>query len=37
MGARDPSEGGNFIKGVVEGKRDQDVGKVVWANGNQPW
>ena len=37
MGAGDPAVGGNFIKDVVEGKRDQDVGKVVRPNGIQPW
>jgi len=37
MGAQEPSAGGNFIRDVVEGKRDQDVGKVIWANGIQPW
>ncbi|KAI9745590.1 MAG: hypothetical protein M1818_001124 [Claussenomyces sp. TS43310] len=37
MGARDPSEGGNFVKDVVQGQRDQDVGKVIDANGIQPW
>jgi hypothetical protein len=37
MGARDPSEGGNFIKDVIQGKRDSDQGKLVWARGIQPW
>ncbi|KAF4839321.1 Short-chain dehydrogenase/reductase tropE [Colletotrichum siamense] len=37
MGARDPAEAGKFIKDVVEGSRDEDVGKVVRANGVQPW
>jgi hypothetical protein len=37
MGAKDPSEGGNFVKAVVEGERDQDVGKVVRADGIQAW
>jgi hypothetical protein len=37
MGAQEPSVGGEFIRDVVEGKRDQDVGKVIWANGIQPW
>ena len=37
-GAGDPSVGGNFIKDIVEGKRDADVGKVVYNDGtNQPW
>ncbi|KAI9648878.1 hypothetical protein NHQ30_003519 [Ciborinia camelliae] len=37
MGAQDPSVAGAFIRGVVEGVRDSDVGKVVTANGTQPW
>jgi hypothetical protein len=37
MGALEPSAGGNFIRDVVEGKRDQDVGKVIMAKGIQPW
>jgi hypothetical protein len=37
MGAIDPAIGGNFVKDVVEGKRDQDVGKVVLRDGVQPW
>lgn len=37
MGARDPSEGGNFVKDVIQGQRDQDVGKVILADGIQPW
>ena len=38
MGAGDPPIGGIFIKDVVEGKRDADVGKVVYNDGtNQPW
>jgi len=37
MGARDPSEGGNFIKDVCQGKRDDDQGKVIRANMIQPW
>ncbi|RKU45098.1 hypothetical protein DL546_001516 [Coniochaeta pulveracea] len=37
MGAKDPSEGGKVVKAVVEGERDQDVGKVVRADGIQPW
>lgn len=43
MGAGDPSIGGNFIKDVIEGKRDELTGKVVasgasWAtSGVQPW
>ncbi|KAK5165250.1 uncharacterized protein LTR77_009348 [Saxophila tyrrhenica] len=37
MGARDPSEGGQFIKDVVEGKRDEDEGKVIRATMIQPY
>ena len=37
MGAQDPSLGGNFIREVVEGVRDEDVGKVVRRDGVQPW
>ncbi|OBT56871.1 hypothetical protein VE04_03001 [Pseudogymnoascus sp. 24MN13] len=37
MGAGDPALGGKFIKDVVEGKRDQDVGKVIRSGSNQPW
>ncbi|OBT64157.1 hypothetical protein VE03_06251 [Pseudogymnoascus sp. 23342-1-I1] len=37
MGAGDPAIGGNFIKDVVEGKRDQDVGKIIRSGSTQPW
>nr|POE72491.1 short-chain dehydrogenase/reductase trope [Quercus suber] len=37
MGALDPSAGGNFIRDVVEGQRDHDVGKVIRADMIQPW
>lgn len=37
MGAQDPSVGGEFIKDVVEGKRDEDVGKVIRSTMVQPW
>ena len=37
MGALDPSEGGNFIKDVVQGKRDEDQGKVIRATMIQPY
>lgn len=37
MGAGDPSLGGNFIKDVVEGKRDEDAGNVINRDGIQPW
>ncbi|TFB02864.1 hypothetical protein CCMA1212_005279 [Trichoderma ghanense] len=37
MGAGDPALGGEFIRGVVEGERDGDAGKVVTRQGTQPW
>lgn len=37
LGALDPSEGGKFIRDVVEGKRDADAGKVIRADSVQPW
>ena len=36
-GAGDPSIGGEFIRDVVEGKRDEDAGKVIDRTGVQPW
>ena len=38
MGALEPHVGGEFIRDVVQGKRDEDVGKVVRNDGQiQPW
>jgi len=38
MGALEPHIGGEFIRDVVQGKRDEDVGKIVRNNGVvQPW
>jgi NAD(P)-dependent dehydrogenase (short-subunit alcohol dehydrogenase family) len=37
MGAVDVSVGASFIKDVVEGKRDEDAGKVITKGGIQPW
>lgn len=37
MGAADPSVGGGFVKDVIEGKRDEDVGKVIVKERVQPW
>ncbi len=37
MGGLDPSIGANFVRDVVEGKRDQDVGKVIRTDNVQPW
>ena len=36
-GALDVSVGANFTKDVIEGKRDEDEGKVVRQAGIQPW
>lgn len=37
MGAADPALGGSFIKDIIEGKRDADVGKAITRDGIQPW
>ncbi|KAJ4370826.1 hypothetical protein N0V86_008519 [Didymella sp. IMI 355093] len=37
IGAGDPSTGGEFIKEVVEGRRDGDAGRVISKDGIQPW
>ncbi|KAF7554588.1 hypothetical protein G7Z17_g2771 [Cylindrodendrum hubeiense] len=37
FGAGDPAVGGTFIRSVLEGERDEDVGKVVSRAGVQPW
>jgi NAD(P)-dependent dehydrogenase (short-subunit alcohol dehydrogenase family) len=37
MGAEDPVLGANFVRDVVEGAWDQDVGRVVRRTGIQPW
>lgn len=37
MGAKDLSVGGQFIRDVIQGKRDHDVGKVIRADMIQPW
>lgn len=36
-GATDPADGGSFIRRVVEGNRDEDVGRVINKDGVQPW
>lgn len=36
-GAGDPATGGKFICDVVEGKRDEDAGKVIGTEKVQPW
>lgn len=39
LGAKDPSIGGKVLRGVIEGRRDADVGKVVreYKTPVQPW
>ena len=37
MGQKIPTLGGSFVRGVVEGARDQDVGKVIRRNDVQSW
>lgn len=38
FGAKDPAEGAAVVRDVVEGKRDDDVGQVIWTEGRvQPW
>jgi NAD(P)-dependent dehydrogenase (short-subunit alcohol dehydrogenase family) len=37
MGAKDPADGGKFVRAVVEGHRDADVGKIVSVDGVQAW
>ncbi|OCF32230.1 hypothetical protein I317_05413 [Kwoniella heveanensis CBS 569] len=37
MGAREPIEGGRFIKSVIEGKRDGDMGKMIRDGAVVPW
>lgn len=37
FGAGDPSVGGELIRDVVEGKRDEHAGKVINKDGVQPW
>lgn len=37
MGAIEPSIGGHFVKDVIEGKRDQDEGKVIRKDTVQDW
>ncbi|KAI1199837.1 NAD(P)-binding protein [Nemania serpens] len=36
-GALDPAVGGHFLKDVIEGQRDHDVGKVIRKSMIQPW
>ncbi|KAL1799359.1 hypothetical protein ACET3X_003396 [Alternaria dauci] len=37
MGAIDPNIGAELVRDVIEGRRDEDVGKVVRKNDIQPW
>ncbi|KAF7312614.1 Short-chain dehydrogenase/reductase 2b [Mycena indigotica] len=37
MGAEEPSVGGEFLRDIVQGKYDHQVGKVIRAQGIQPW
>lgn len=37
MGAQDPTIGANFVRDVVEGARDIDIGKVIRKDDVQPW
>jgi NAD(P)-dependent dehydrogenase (short-subunit alcohol dehydrogenase family) len=37
MGAKDPSEGGEFLRDVIQGKRDHEQGKAIRAGMIQPW
>jgi NAD(P)-dependent dehydrogenase (short-subunit alcohol dehydrogenase family) len=37
MGALEPYVGGEFIRNVVQGNRDQDTGKVIRSNTIQSW
>ncbi|ETS73016.1 hypothetical protein PFICI_15191 [Pestalotiopsis fici W106-1] len=37
MGALEPSVGGEFVRDVVQGKRDEYMGKVIRRNEIQPW
>jgi NAD(P)-dependent dehydrogenase (short-subunit alcohol dehydrogenase family) len=37
IGAGDPTVGGIFVKKVLEGQRDGDIGKVILRDGVQDW
>ncbi|KAL9064974.1 MAG: hypothetical protein Q9161_008523 [Pseudevernia consocians] len=37
LGAGDPATAGQFVRGVLEGQRDDDVGRVLVRDGVQPW
>lgn len=37
IGAGDPATAGPFVRSVLEGQRDNDVGRVLTRDGLQPW
>ena len=37
VGAGDPATAGQFVRAVLEGQRDADVGRVLLRDGLQPW
>ena len=37
FGAGDPAAAGQFVRSVLEGQRDDDVGRVIVRDGVQPW
>ena len=37
VGAGDPTTAGQFVRTVLEGQRDADVGRVLLRDGLQPW
>ena len=37
VGAGDPALAGQFVRAVLEGQRDADVGRVLLRDGLQPW
>lgn len=37
LGAGDPATAGQFVRAVLEGQRNMDVGRVAVRNGVHPW
>ena len=37
LGAGDPAVAGRFVRSVLEGQRDDDVGRILLRSGVQPW
>ena len=37
LGAGDPATAGQFVRNVLEGQRDGEVGRVLLKEGVQPW